>query len=213
MASTDAANGGSTENTTKEAAAVFNSAAELQSAADALLEAGFTHADLSVLGSEKAIREKFGADIPNVSELADNPETPRGTFVSSDARAEGLAAAAGIPVYIGGAGAAAIAALEGATIIATAGAALGVGLAAGALGLFAARRMEKHHADQIEKHLSDGGLLLWVRTEDKPLEAKAVDLLRKNGGHDIHVHTVTEPSGVDAVPFHDAQPDPFLEKG
>jgi len=212
MASTGADTGGSTDNTIREAAAVFDSATELQSAADALLEAGFTRDDLSVLGSEKAIREKFGADIPSVTDLADSPDTPRGTFVSSDARAEGLAAAAGIPVYIGGAGAAAIAALEGATIIATAGAALGVGLAAGALGLYAAHRMEKRHTDQIEKHLKDGGLILWVRTDDKPREVEALEVLRKSGAHDIRVHTITEKWGVDAVPFHDAQPDPFLSK-
>lgn len=212
MASTGADTGGSTDYTTREAAAVFNSATQLQSAADALLEAGFTRDDLSVLGSEKAIHEKFGADIPSVSELADSPETPRGTLVSSDARAEGMAAAAGIPVYVGGAGAAAIAALEGATILATAGAALGVGIAAGALGLYAAHRMEKRHADQIEKHLKDGGLILWVRTEDKPQEVKALEVLRKSDAHDIRVHTITQKWGEDAVPFHDAQPDPFLAK-
>lgn len=212
MASTGADTGGETDYTTREAAAVFNSAKELQSAVDALLEAGFERSDLSVLGSEEAIREKFGADIPSVSELADNPETPRGTFVSSDARTEGEAAIAGIPVYLGGAGAAAVAALEGATILATAGAALGVGLAAGAVGLYAARRMEKRHADQIEKHLKDGGLILWVRAEEKPEEVKALEVLRNSGAHDIRVHTITEKWGTDAVPFHDAQPDPFFGK-
>ncbi len=212
MAVTGALGGGSPEETTREASAVFGSAAALQSAVDKLLASGFTRDDLCVLGSEKALREKFGDHIPDSRQLADNPATPRGTFVSSGSRAEGLAALAGIPVYVGGAGAATIAALGGATVVATAGAAVGVGLAAGALGLYAARCMEKRHADQIDKHLMHGGLVLWVRADDKEREVRALEILRSNGATDLRVHTVTLLSGVDQVPFHDAQPDPFLWK-
>ena len=129
----------------------------LQAAAERLLGAGFTRADLSVLGSEAALRAKFGGKVPNASELAESADTPRAALVSSGARTEGLAAIAGIPVYVGGAGAAAVAALEGATVLATAGAAVGVGLAAGALGVYVEHRMAKRHADQIDKHLKNGG--------------------------------------------------------
>jgi outer membrane lipoprotein SlyB len=211
MASTGTCCNGTTEDTTREASAVFDKAQELQAAAEQLLGAGFTHADISVLGSEAALRAKFGGKVPNASELAANPDTPRAALVSSGARTEGLAAIAGIPVYVGGAGAAAVAALEGATALATAGAAVGVGLAAGALGLYVEHRMAKRHSDQIDKHLKNGGLVLWVRTDDSSKEMDALKLLRKSGAQDIRVHTVTQRSGVDAVPFHDAQPDPFLK--
>jgi len=200
-----------TEETTREASAIFHSATALQKAVDGLLCSGFERDDLSVLGSDKALRDKFGANIPAAEALADDPATPRATYVSSDSRTEGLAALAGIPVYVGGAGAAAIAALEGAAAIATAGAALGVGALAGCVGLYAARRMERRHADQIDRHLKNGGLVLWVRTDDEAREEKALDVLRAAHAEDIHVHTITLPSGVDTVPFHDAQPDPFLK--
>jgi hypothetical protein len=213
MASTENTGDTSAEDTTREASAVFDGAAALQSAVDDLLEAGLPRACLSVLGSDEAIRAKFGGKIPDAHDLAENPDTPRGNFVSSDAHAEGIAALAGIPVYVGGAGAAAIAALEGATIVATAGAALGVGLAAGALGRYLARRMEKRHAHEIDEHLQHGGLVLWVRVDDEVQEAKALKALRENGAKDIHLHTVRLPEGPEEVPFHDVQPDPFLEKG
>jgi hypothetical protein len=212
MASKSACCDGSTEDTTRETSAVFDTAASLQAVAEGLLGAGFTRADISVLGSEQVIRAKFGDKVPDARALADNPDTPRGALVSGGARSEGLAAIAGIPVYIGGAGAAAVAALEGATVIATAGAALGVGLAAGALGLYFAHLMEKRHADQIDKNLKNGGLVLWVRAGDPAREVKALEILRKSGAQDIRVHSVTQRRGVDAVPFHDAQPDPFLKK-
>lgn len=203
-----------TEETTREAAAVFPSAEALQAAVDGLLDAGFPRAALSVLGGEKALREKYGVDIPDAAELAARTDAPRGNFVSSDARTEGLAALAGVPVYVGGAGAAAIAAIEGATIVATAGAALGVGVVAGALGLYAVRRMEKRHAQEIDRQLEHGGLVLWTRLDDEELEPKALDILRQAGGKDISVHTVTlARDDVNAVPFHDVQPDPFLERG
>ena len=212
MALTGADSTDATTETSREASAVFTSARQLQSAVDALLAAGFTRDDICVLGSEEALRAQFGDHIPDAAELADNPKTPRGTFVSSDSRSEGLAALAGIPVYIGGAGAAAIAGVGGAAVLATAGAALGAGLAAGALGLYFARRMEKRHADQIDKHLKHGGLVLWVRTDDKESEVKALEILRAKDASDLRVHTVSLRSGTDAVPFHDAQPDPFLWK-
>src|SRR5690606_12150760 len=98
------------------------------------------------------------------------------------------AALAGIPVYIGGAGAAALAALGGAAVVATAGAALAGGCAVGAFGLYAARRMEKRHADQIDKHLKHGGLVLWVRTDDKEREVKALEILRGKGADDLRMH-------------------------
>jgi hypothetical protein len=213
MGSTEMPDDNSTEDTTREASAVFGEAKALQSAVDDLLEAGLPRAALSVLGSDEAIRAKFGGELPDARDLAENPETPRGNFVSSDSRAEGIAALAGIPVYVGGAGAAAIAALEGATIVATAGAAVGVGLAAGALGLYVARRMEKRHAHDIDEHLKHGGLVLWVRVDDKEQEAKALKALRDNGAKNISVHTVKLPEGPEEVPFHDVQPDPFVEKG
>lgn len=197
--------------TTREASAVFHSVKALQSAVEALSDAGFGSDDLSVLGNEKALHDKFGAKLPDAEALADDPDTPRAAYVAPESRSEGLAALAGIPVYIGGAGAAAIAAMEGAAIVATAGAALGVSALAGALGLYAARRMEKHHAEQIEKNLKNGGLVLWVRTDDKPREIKALEILRANGADDLRMHTVTLAAGVDAVPFHNAEPDPFLK--
>lgn len=213
MGSTEMIDDTATEVTTREASAVFGDAKALQSAVDDLLDAGLPRAALSVLGSDEAIRAKFDGELPDARELAKNPDTPRGNFVSSDARAEGMAALAGIPVYVGGAGAAAIAALEGATIIATAGAAVGVGLAAGALGLYVARRMEKRHAREIDEHLKHGGLVLWARVDDKDQETKALKVLRDNGAKNIAVHTVKLPEGPEEVPFHDVQPDPFLEKG
>jgi hypothetical protein len=203
---------GAADESLREASAVFDSAADLQAAVDDLLGAHFARADLSVLGSEAALHEKFGAKLPDARQLADDPATPRAGYVSDESRSEGLAAIVGIPVYVGGAGAAAVAALEGATIVATAGAALGVGLTAGALGLYVARRMEKRHAGQIDKHLEQGGLVLWVRIADKAAEVSALKILRNRKAHDIRVHQVLVPAGADAVPFHDAQPDPFLAK-
>lgn len=101
MALTGADSTDATTETSREASAVFTSAAELQSAVDALLAAGFTRDDICVLGSEEALRAQFGDHIPDAAELADNSKTPRRTFVSSDSRSEGLAALAGIPVYSG----------------------------------------------------------------------------------------------------------------
>ena len=44
----------------------------------------------------------------------------------------------------------------------------------------------------LQEQLDRGGLLLWVRTWDKDREKRAVDILNKHSGHDVHVHGVPD---------------------
>ena len=64
---------------------------------------------------------------------------------------------------------------------------LGGGLG-GALGTVLNRLIGRRYADQINRHLEHGGLLLWVRTRDSSHEARATDIMKAHGAQDVHVH-------------------------
>lgn len=56
------------------------------------------------------------------------------------------------------------------------------------LGAALAEIVGHEHAKHLNEHLNRGGLLLWVRTRDVEAEKKAVDVLRRHSGQDVHLH-------------------------
>lgn len=171
-----------------EAVGVFDSSKTLQEAFYALRQAGFSRYDISLLGDEKALKEKLGDAYRRTADLEDDPHVPRAAFVSEEALGEMEGMIVGgaflIPSYI----AMVAAAAAGGAIAATAAAVAIVGLPAAAVGVLLARRAGKHHRDYYTHQIERGGILLWVRVSDKEKERKAVDILKSHSGKDVHVH-------------------------
>ncbi len=171
-----------------EAVGVFDSFEALQAAFYDLRMAGFSRYDISLLGSETALKEKLGDAWWRSEDLDDNPEVPRAAFVSEEAMGELEGMIVGgaffIPAYI----ATAVVAAAGATVAATAAAVAIAGLPAAAIGVLLARRTDKRHKDYYARQIEHGGILLWVRVADKEKERRAVEVLRSHSGKDVHVH-------------------------
>jgi hypothetical protein len=79
-------------------------------------------------------------------------------------------------------------AAAGGTLAAIAAAAAVGGGIGGALGSLLARQIGTRHAQRIEEQLKHGGLLLWVRVWDVEGERRAVNILARHSGRDVHVH-------------------------
>jgi hypothetical protein len=174
--------------TTSEAVGVFSDADTLQEAIDELLSAGFDRADLSLLASEHAVVEKLGHRYRKVAELEDDTAIPRQAYVSPESVGDAQGGLIGALMYVGaGAAAGAIVASGGALAAAIAGAALAGG-AGGVIGGLLARWLGKHQAHHVQEQLEHGGLLLWVHTRDKAHERRAVEVLKRHSGRDVHVH-------------------------
>lgn len=195
----------------REAVAVFDDEKALETAVDELLLKGLTEEDISLLAGEPTLRAKLGHIYERVEDIEDSPEAPRKGFMSSDSRTEGLAALVGLPVYVAGVGTAAIVATGGGAIVAVIAAVAGASLAAGAVGMAIARAVGRHHAEQMQHQIERGGILLWVRV-DEERDRDVLDILRRNGGRDIHVHTVKRTWGVGDAPLYGFNPDPLLER-
>ncbi len=173
----------------REAVGYFETADQLQGAIDELLSNGFNRAELSLLASEEVVDEKLGHAYEKVSELEDDPRVPRTAYVSTESIGDAEGAVIGGLMYVGagllmGPVVVAGAPLAGIAAMAAAGAGLG-GLFGGAL----AALIGQSHAQYVEEQLAHGGLLLWVRVWDEARERRAVDIMARHSGRDVHVHT------------------------
>jgi hypothetical protein len=172
----------------REAVALFKSSDALQGAVDELLSSGFDRADLSLLGSEAAVEKVVGPDAKR-ADLEDNPATPRGVYVSPDAVGTAEGSLISVLAYVGGVATAGMIALAGGPLtLIVIGAGMGGG-AAGLLGAGLAKILGDARALDIHSHLAEGGLLLWVRTWSLDEELRAIAILSRHSGRDVHVHS------------------------
>jgi hypothetical protein len=184
------------ETQTREAVGLFHDEKALQDAADELLINGFNHADLSLLAGHRAVESRLGGMFERVADLEDKQGVAFQAFVDSDSRTEGQGVLVGGLFYVGAIAAAGMVVASGGAVAALIiGAAAGGG-AGGLVGVLLARFLQKHHAHALQEHLDKGGLLLWVHTPDEAHERKALEILRRCGAEDAHVHSLPKPEYV-----------------
>ena len=180
--------------TQTEAVAVFHDAEALQGTIDELLTAGFDHAELSVLANEKVVKERLGHDYKSTTELEDDPDVPRVEELPDenfgDAQGGIIAASTYFPAVIGSL----VVASSGGTLLGAVAVAAVAGGTGAAVGATLAKLIGSTHAKHMNEHLAHGGLLLWVRTHDLEHEAKALEILRRQGGEDVHLHEIRPPT-------------------
>lgn len=180
--------------TIREAVGVFDTPETLQGAIDDLMSSGFDRAELSLLAAEKTVDEKLGHRYQKIAELEDDPIVPRCCYVSTESIGDAEGGLIGGLMYVGATAAAGAVVASGGTlalVIAATAVAGGVG---GLLGSILAKWVGDHHAHHLQEQLDHGGLLLWVRTPDVEDEKRAVDILAKHSGRDVHVHTLPMPA-------------------
>ena len=176
--------------TVREAVGVFATPERLQEAMDELMTSGFDRADLSLLAAEKAVEEKLGHKYRKVAELEDDPAVPRAAYVSTESVGDAEGGVIGGLMYIGATAAAGAIVATGGTLAAAIAAAALAGGAGGVIGSILAKWIGDHHARHLQEQLDHGGLLLWARTWNAEDEKRAVEILAKHSGQDVHVHTV-----------------------
>lgn len=188
----------------REAVGVFDNLVALESAVDALQEAGFNRADLSLLAGEQAVDEHLGHIYSKVEKLEDDPAAPRVAYVARESIGAAEGALMGAPMYIAACTAAGLVAAAGGPIALILAAAAAAGGGGAMIGAFLASMVGKHHAEYIENQLEHGGLLLWVRTWNGDQEERAKDILSKTAAHDVHIHNLySEPATEHRWPLDD----------
>jgi outer membrane lipoprotein SlyB len=194
----------------REAVAVFHDRDSFLSAVDDLMSAGFDRAELSLVASERAVEEKLGHAYEKVQELEDDPNVPRIAYVGDHSLAEGKTGIIGGLAYIGAMAAAGAVVASGGSLAAVIAATAVAGGGGGLLGSWAARFLGRERATELQHQLDHGGLLLWVRARDEAHEKRAVEILTRNSGDDVHVHELPGSRDPAANPLTGVEFDPFL---
>lgn len=175
-----------------EAVGVFDNSVDLQAAIYDLLMSGFRRDDLSMLGELDTLEEKLGSAFWRSKDLEDDPHAPRANFVSEEAIGEFEGAVFGGFFFLGSA-IAMTAMLTPASTLAASIAAIAIGGTPGAIiGTIFARRIGKHHKDYYRRQIENGGILLWVRTQDEAKQVMARKILEGHSGKDVHIHDWSE---------------------
>jgi hypothetical protein len=186
------------DETLTEAVGVFHDVEAFQRAIDALMASGITEANLSVLASETTVAAKLGHPYKSTTELEDDLAAPRATYVPNESVGDAQGALIGAGIYVPACLGMVSVIASGGTMLAAIAAAVVAGSAGGFLGAGAARWIGREHTRRLDRHLAHGGLLLWVRTHSREKEQKAVAILRKHGGDDVHLHQLPEHVGPEA---------------
>jgi len=182
----------------REAVGLFETQAALQAAIDELLSSGFDRADLSLLASEQTIASKLQGHAFTRASLEDDPTTPRGVYISPDAVGTAEGGLISVLAYVGAVASAGVIAIAGGPLTMIV---VGAGLAGGAGGLIGAglaKLVGDRRAADIHCHLDQGGLLLWVRTWHVDNERRAVDILARHSGQDVHLHSQSATNAAEA---------------
>jgi len=177
----------------REAVGVFHKVEDLQAAIDELLSSGFDRADLSLLVSEQVINAKLGGLPFRNADFEDDASIPRGVYVSPEAMGAAEGGLVGGLAYVGGVATAGLIALAGGPFTAVVLGAVLAGAAGGLLGTGLAELVGQRRVAYFQEQLDHGGLLLWVRTWDKPDEQRAVEILTHHAAGDVHVHSAPTP--------------------
>lgn len=194
----------------REAVGVFHDLPSFRDAVDDLLNAGFDRSDLSLLASTEAVEDKLGHAYRKIQELEDDPSVPRAAYVGDHSLAEGRTGVIGGLAYIGAMlGVGAVVASGGTLAAAIAAAALAGG-GGGVLGGLAARYLGRKQAENLQKQLERGGLLLWVRVRDDEREKQAVEILERYRAENVHVHEIPVSERAARNPLSDVELDPWL---
>ena len=176
--------------TIREAVGVFDNPEAFQEAIDKLMSSGFDRAELSLLASEQTVDEKLSHHYEKVKELEDNPKIPRAAYVSTESIGDAQGGLVGGLMYVGATAAAGAIVITGGTLAAAIAAAAVAGGAGGLIGSILAKWVGHRQAQYLQEQLNHGGLLLWVRTWDAGDEKRAVEILAKHSGRDVHVHAL-----------------------
>jgi hypothetical protein len=198
------------QQTVREALGVFHDRDCFQSAVDDLMSAGFDRAELSLLAGARAIEEKLGHAYRKIEELEDDPKVPRAAYVSNHSLAEGRTGVIGGLAYVGAVVGAGAVVASGGTLAAAIAAAAIAGGGGGLVGGWAAQYLGRDRGQALQDQLDRGGLLLWVHLRDAARERRAVEILKRHGAEDVHVHDLPGSGDPAANPLTGIEIDPFL---
>ena len=176
------------QNEIDEAVGVFGDARAVERAVEDILTCGFDRADISLLATERTVRDKLGAYYQDTHAAEDDPRAPRRGWVGRVSRREGQSAFAGVLGYLGATATAGVVFATGGAALAAVAAAVVGGGATAAVGAALGRLIDRRVGETMRTQLEHGGVVLWVRLSRDGHADCALEVLRRHGAEDVHLH-------------------------
>jgi len=174
----------------REVVGAFHSPEALESAVNDLSSAGWDRSELSLLGQEGVFQPGLPAHGHDMRSAADEPEAPRSAVVVEDDVRQGRTLATSLAAVIAAFAASGATILTGggalAAVIGAAAAGGGAGAAVNTIGRWISGSRSEFLRDQIDQ----GGILLWAKVQTADQEREALEIMRRHGAGDVHVHEV-----------------------
>lgn len=171
----------------REAVGIFDNQVNLDKAVSELEATEFPRHDISVLGTQSEVKEKFGSRTISPDKVENDMEAPRNISVRPEEKTIGGSVLVAVPAYLGGcAGLLAVNPASNFVMLVAVAVGSGLGVLLGATALMVIRQ---HLRKRIDKQIRKGGLLLWVKTLDAKREEKAKNILRKHGARHVHINS------------------------
>ncbi|WP_262691151.1 hypothetical protein [Kordiimonas aestuarii] len=172
----------------REAVALFDTEEDMQAAVDDLESHGFSNAAISRPVRPEEVASVIQTPVLNVADLEDDARVPREPVDDNNSRTGITMVAVLIPIYLLLLAGAAVAAGHGLKTWEAVVLVVGLG-AVGMLGAgYYVSKLSTEKRTRIRSEQSLGGLLLWVRTGSREQEGRALEILRRHAGRDVHLH-------------------------
>lgn len=170
----------------REAVGVFDDYDALYDTIKELGTSGFGRHQISVLGSDAAVRERLGDPVVTPEWVEDNPIAPRSPIIGVEELGVAQGVLVGAFIYLS---ASLAMYLSGGLMSPNAMGVLTIACITGMiLGVVAAIALGRSYERFFKKRLASGGLVLWVETPNPVTERVAQTILYKHGAHDVHIH-------------------------
>ncbi len=175
----------------RQVVAHFHNATAFEGAVESLEITGFQRDAINMVATHDAVIKKLGHRFEAKASPDDAVAFPQAIYLDRHEVEGDEKLAIGAPAYIGGAGAGLAVVATGGTLavafaIAAAAAAAGAGI-----GVLLSRSIEKNRAEFLAKQLAMGDLLVTVDVDTTSDETKAIDLMTKAGGENVHAQSIT----------------------
>lgn len=171
-----------------EAVGVFDSYEQLHDTIKELETSGIGRRQISVRGSDAAVKREYGESTVIPERLEDDPNAPHSPIIGAEELGVAQGVLIGIGMYVGAA--LAFYALPQQATTSSVVIALLATLAGAGIGAVLARVLGTQYRFFFKKQEAEGGLVLWIETPNTREVQKVESILLKNGAHHIHTHDI-----------------------
>lgn len=175
----------------RQVIAHFSDAETFENAVETLENNGFHRNCINMVASHDAVLSKLGHRFEAMASPDNTVAFPQAIYLDRHDVEGDEKLALSLPTYIGGAGAGRAVVATGGTLAVAVAVAAAAAVAGAGIGTLLGKIIGRNRAEFLARQLAMGDLLVTVDVEHKQDETKALDLMARSGGENVHAQSIT----------------------